>query len=358
MRCDEYDQLIEDPTGFLYNVWLPRVARPLSAMGAPTTCEHNLALVKGILAMNQFLAELGVQERRLREEAGTVPAIAGMLRAPLDILADKLRGYVGLVEDLCERPRQVLAACEALMPHLAHFAMATADPHKLVPLGFWMHRGCVPFVSFDQFHNYFWATLKPIVEQLWAHGHQTLFYAEGNWNHHLAAFAELPERSIVFHIDQTAPEEAQRVLGDRFCLSGGIPNLLLARGSTEQVRQHCARILRTIARDGGYILDASAIVQNDARVENLRAMTDAVGEFGVYSRGHAVAPPLARPREPAAPVQTSEPIGLHPPGTCVPWSQVRSSIGAIPGDEAICCDVWNRIDSMANMFIWTLFLVF
>ena len=29
MQPDEYDQLIEDPTGFLYNVWLPRVAAPV-----------------------------------------------------------------------------------------------------------------------------------------------------------------------------------------------------------------------------------------------------------------------------------------------------------------------------------------
>ena len=26
MHADEYDQLIEDPTGFLFNVWLPRVS--------------------------------------------------------------------------------------------------------------------------------------------------------------------------------------------------------------------------------------------------------------------------------------------------------------------------------------------
>ncbi|NIO00381.1 MAG: hypothetical protein GTO49_36585, partial [Anaerolineae bacterium] len=26
MKADEYDQLIEDPTAFLYNVWLPRVS--------------------------------------------------------------------------------------------------------------------------------------------------------------------------------------------------------------------------------------------------------------------------------------------------------------------------------------------
>jgi hypothetical protein len=29
-------------------------------------------------------------------------------------------------------------------------------------------------------------------------------------------------------------------------------------------------------------MDASAIVQNDAKVENIRAMTEAAHEFGVY----------------------------------------------------------------------------
>ena len=33
MRSDEYDQLIADPTGFLYNVWLPRVADDVVPIG-------------------------------------------------------------------------------------------------------------------------------------------------------------------------------------------------------------------------------------------------------------------------------------------------------------------------------------
>ena len=45
MKPDEYDALIDDPTGYLYNVWFPRVAEPLSAVGAPVTFEHNLALL-------------------------------------------------------------------------------------------------------------------------------------------------------------------------------------------------------------------------------------------------------------------------------------------------------------------------
>src|SRR5512135_3500003 len=33
MRPDEYDQLIEDPTGFLWNVWFPRVSAEVPAPG-------------------------------------------------------------------------------------------------------------------------------------------------------------------------------------------------------------------------------------------------------------------------------------------------------------------------------------
>ncbi len=44
----------------------------------------------------------------MRTECGTVSAICGMLKAPLDILADKLRGYIGLVLDLKESPEKVL----------------------------------------------------------------------------------------------------------------------------------------------------------------------------------------------------------------------------------------------------------
>ena len=33
MKEDEYDQLIDDPTAFLYNVWLPRVSTEIVAAG-------------------------------------------------------------------------------------------------------------------------------------------------------------------------------------------------------------------------------------------------------------------------------------------------------------------------------------
>ena len=165
-----------------------------------------------------------------------------------------------------------------------------------MPIGYWMHRGGVPFVSPEVFQNIYWATVKPIIEELWADGCQTLFYAEGKWDRHLESFAELPAASIVYHVDQGDIFQTHRVLGEKFCLSGGIPNYLLGIGTPEQVRQYCKKVIEGVAGNGGYVMDAGAIIQNDARVENIRAMTEATREFGVYSAGHSrVATPPPRP---------------------------------------------------------------
>lgn len=354
MREDEYDALIADPTTFLLETWLPRVAADVVPPGAPNTARNNLSFLKGGMAMLQYFMAFGEQNRRLREECGTVSAIAGILKAPFDILADKLRGYVGLTMDMLTQPDKVLKACEALAPHLLHVARTSADPLKQVPIGFWMHRGCVPFVTPAQFRSHYWPTLKPIIEELWKEGRRTLFYAEGDWSAHLDSFAELPEGSIVYHVDRGDIFEAHRKLGDRFCLSGGIPNVLLSYGSPDEVRQYCRKVLDGVARNGGYILDASAIMQDDTDPDNLRAMTDFAREYGVYSQGHSETPPVPEPSPPSAGLPYT---GL-PPGVCIPWETRRAELGSISGDEAILKRVWEQIDALGNMYIWQVLLSF
>ena len=282
MQPDEYDAFIEDVTGWLFNVWLPRVSDDVTDIGQPTTLRNNMSFLKGGMAMLQYFTGFGGQIQRLRTESGTVSAISGILKAPLDILADKFRGYMGLAMDLRERRDKVIKACEALMPHLTHVALSGADPDKNVPVTIWMHRGCVPFVSFDDFNEIYWPTLKPIILELWKNGHQTLFYAEGSWDHHLDKFAELPDGCIVYHVDKGDIFEVHKKLGHKFCLSGGIPNTLLGYKKPQDVRDYCKKVIDEVAQDGGYILDAEAIVQNDTKIENMKAMTDFTREYGVY----------------------------------------------------------------------------
>lgn len=357
MKADEYDALTEDPTGFLFNVWLPRASADVVPLGAPVTHRHNMSFLKGGLAMLQYFSAFGPQNAKLRSECGTVSAISGILKAPLDILADKLRGYVGLAKDLRQQPKKVQAACETLMPHLLHVALSGADPDRNVPVGLWMHRGCVPFVRPEHFDRYYWPTLKPIVEELWSRGHQTLFYAEGNWGAHLERFAELPAGSIVYHVDRGDIFETHRKLGGKFCLSGGVPNTRLSYGSPDEVRACCREIIDRVAGDGGYIMDASAIIQNDARVENMRALTDATREYGVYSSAAYVPQPHG-PSSVTTEALLNKSAAQTRPGVCVPWEQKRREYPDIPGDADLVRAIWEQIDALGHMYIWHCLLSF
>ena len=366
MREDEYDALIADPTAFLYNTWLPRVSTEVSRIGEASTYRNNLSLVKGAMAMLSYFYAFGPQIARLRAECGTVSAIAGIFKAPLDIIADKMRGYVGLTMDLHTQPHKVLAACEALMPHLCHVGLTTADPARLVPIGFWMHRGCVPFINPRQFDSHYWPTLKPIIQEFWKHGHQTLFYAEGKWRHHFEAFRELPERSIVFHCDQDDIFEVHRKLHDKFALSGGVPNTLLSFGKPDEVRAFCRRVIEEVAAPGGYIMDAGAIMQDDTCIENLRVLTQTTHEYGVYPAGTYRSPVPTPPCDlPDSVADRNAVVGLparpHPgarPGVCFPWEQRVLDLPEITGSPELIRKIWEDIDAFGNLYIWQLLLSF
>ena len=282
MREDEYDALIADPTGFLADRWLPRVTHTVKGPGEANTFDNNMTLLSGMAAMKNYFNAYGPHVGRMRTETGTPNAISGILKAPFDILADKLRGYKALCMDMFMRPEKVEAACEALAPHLLYIAKRTSDPTKTLPVTVWLHRGCVPFVSPKQFERFFWPMLKYIIEELWKDGIQTLFYAEGEWNQNLKQIKQLPEKSIIYHVDRGDIFEVHREVGEKFCISGGVPNDLLAFGTQDEVRECVRKIIEGVGRDGGYICDASAIMQDDTKIENLRAMCDAAREFGEY----------------------------------------------------------------------------
>ena len=92
----------------------------------------------------------------------------------------------------------------------------------------------------------------------------------------------LPAGSIVFHVDQDDVFEVHKKIGHKFCINGGIPNYLLAYETPDQVRKFCKKVIDEVAVDGGYIMDASAIMQNEASIENVKAMTEFTRDYGVY----------------------------------------------------------------------------
>lgn len=280
MKAEEYDRFIEDPNEFVMNVWLPRTSRYMVQPGETNTWKNNLAWLKNGIAIQQYFAKLDANVVRMKDEAGTVSCLAGSLKAPFDILADKFRGFRGIAYDIRRYPDKVLQATEAVAPHMAWNCIAGGDPDKKVPASHWMHRGATGFFSQEVFEKFYWPSLKMVTEQIWEAGLQTIYYAEGTWAKNLKFFRELPEQSIIFHCDKDDIYEVKKVLGDKFAISGGVQNDLLSFGEPADVKKRVKQLIQDFGPDGGYILDAEAIMQQDVKVENFIAMGEACEEYG------------------------------------------------------------------------------
>ena len=362
MRDDEYDELIDDPTAFLYNKWFPRVTKSIGRLDKDGSMyENNFSLVKGAMALWEYRLMGARHVQNMRDKTQTPPPFCGTFKAPFDIIGDKMRGYLGLTMDMYEQPDKVLKACEALMPYLCNVSLRLSDPDSNLPIAFWLHRGCKPFVSEGVFESHYWSTAKPIIEEFYRHKKQTLFYAEGAWHCHFDEIKKLPEKSIIYHADKDDIFEANKALGDKFCLSGGIPNTLLSFGKREDVAEFCKRVISEVAGDGGYLMDASAIMQNDTKVENFMEMMRVCREFGVYEDSDwdgKLRAPLGDANPDSVFGMRGREKEIEAASYRTPWSQKRGDYGEIPGDEALCERVWNDIEKLETMFIRQMLLCF
>ena len=346
LRFDEYEEFIDDPTGFLFTKWFPRYTTRLAIPGEPVTFDHNATLISGALAFGNYMHAFGPAADKLKYESGVVNATAGVIKAPFDLLTDKFRGYLNMTRDTIKHPEMVRKACEALMPHILTNALAGADPDKKVPITIWAHRGCVPYFNRKTFDEIFWPTLKPVFEEVIAKGYQILFYSEGNWEAHYDALLELPAGSIIYHFDKGDPVRAAKAFKGHFAISGGLPYDVLAHGTTGDVRREMKELFSVMKPEGGYILDCSALMLSDINPENIKVAVDYTMEHGVYSQSSA-----AIKRE--TPVAHGIPKGKRPAGSVRTWEEESSGYACLSGDTELVKRSWQENDLSAYRYLWT-----
>lgn len=345
LHFSEYEEFTADPTAFLVNKWFARATTRVSEAGKPVSFDHNTALMSGALAYANYMNAFGPASYRLKYESGLVSANAGMIKAPLDILMDKFRGYIGCIEDCMDSPDTVLKACEALIPHIVANALGGADPNKEVPITIWAHRGCVPFINPEIFEKIYWPTLKPVFEEIISKGYQILFYGEGNWEAHYDTLRELPAGSIIYHLDKGSIEKAA-TLKDRFAISGGLDYNVLALGSEDDVRKYMKKLFEYMKPGGGYILDATALLLSDIKPENLRAAVDYTMEHGVYSQSSPA------PARGVAPGHSFN-LGKRPPNVVRPWEIESSCYRNLCGNTELVKNTWEGLDAALYNYLWT-----
>ncbi len=300
MKAEEYDEFIYDPSHFMATKWLPRSFKALEGFagfppmrlmmwfgwtGLLTTFanpEVQQALQNAIEAgkqLSEWFASLGQYTQEIKQK-GFPLAYGALSWPPFDIIGDTLRGTRGIMSDMIRRPDKLLKALEITTQLCIEYGSAAAGAD--LPLTWiWMHKGSEGFMSDEQYATFYWPFLKRAIEGLVEKGCIVVIYCEGNDTPRLKYFVDVPKGKVVYHFATMDMAKAKEMLHGIAAISGNVPNRLLLTGTPDDVRAYCKWLIDTVGKDGGYIMDTSALL-DEAKPENVKAMFEFTREYGVY----------------------------------------------------------------------------
>jgi hypothetical protein len=279
MKVEDYPKFIADPMRYIFEEMMPQRSLEL---GKPWP-RNAVALAKGALAFGMYLATLGGAFARWAQQYGTPPLLGGISDPPMDFLSDHYRGFQGIMLDIKRHPDEVIAACEAMYPLALRMAITSfGGPPAPFPLVFLpLH---VPtYLRPVDFERFYWPTFSRLVNDLAQAGYKCLLFLEGDWEPHFPFLAQLPKGHVVGMLERKIIE-AKKAIGDVICLAGGLDTDLLGYGSPEECVARAKEVIDACAPGGGFILGGgkALLSPNDAKPENLAAVTKFVQEYGVY----------------------------------------------------------------------------
>jgi hypothetical protein len=300
MKPEEYEAFLADPSDFMVRRYWPRVFSALKGLEklAPLRDMHSYSgLVAGTLAFGlpevkealdaltkagEESAKVLVYQRRFKDKAkeeGFPLEFGASANAPFDELGDYFRGTRGIMLDMYRRPDMVLRACERFLPFILEKAAAAAhvsgNPRVFIPL----HKGADGYMSREQFLRFYWPTLHELMLTLIDRGLIPCPFIEGDYTSRLDIIKDIPAGKACYTFEATDMEQAKKVLGGRVCIRGNVPGSLLVAGTPDDVKRYCRKLIGTVGRDGGFILDTSTSL-DDAKPENVRAMFETAGVYG------------------------------------------------------------------------------
>jgi hypothetical protein len=302
MTADEYDALINDPSGFFSHVYLPRVFGALEPwrmlpflpgileiygvaynfipFGLPPVQAAYKALFEAGAEALKWAGAVGGLEGELAS-LGFPQALAGFTKAPFDVIGDTLRGTKGIMLDIHRHPDKLLEAMEAITPLMINMGVGGAQmqgkPIVFMPL----HKGADGFLSDEQFKKFYWPSLRKVIMGLVDEGCIPFPAAEGFWNTRLQVIQDIPKGKTVWMIDESDMAKVKETLGKNACLLGNVSSATLILSTPEEVKEYAKHLIETAGKGGGFIMSNGAFF-DDAKPENLKAMVEFTKEYGVY----------------------------------------------------------------------------
>jgi uroporphyrinogen-III decarboxylase len=303
MKAEEYDHFLLDPSDFMMRKYWPRICGSLKGleklapihsiityyMGipfgfAPFSFSEVIEALETIKKAGQESMRIATYSRAFTEkakEAGFPMQFGAFTQAPYDTLGDFFRGTKGIMLDMYRRPETLIKTCEKLLPFMLEIAVnatkASGNPRVFIPI----HKGLDGFMSLEQFRRFYWPTLRELMIALISEGLNPCPLWEGDCTSRLEVIKDIPPGKACYAFEATDMVKAKKVLKGKVCIRGNVPLSVLATATPEDVRQHCKRLIDTVGKDGGYIMDSSTGL-DDAKPKNVRAMFEFTKEYGVY----------------------------------------------------------------------------
>ena len=299
MKAEEYQDLIDDPTGYFMSIYFPRIFGSLKSLAKmpllppvneipcvppaaiPFGTEAVQSTLKTLMAAGNETGKWITAVRRINRSVmgkGYPAFSGGFTKAPFDVIGDTLRGTLGVMMDIYRHPEELMEACERLTPFMVKSGVASCKAAGHIMPFIPLHKGADGFMSDEQFRKFYWPTLRKLIIGLVDEGCVPQLFAEGAYNQRLETICDVPKGKTVWWFDLTDMDRAKKTVGQVACIAGNVPLSLLCTATTDDVKAYCKNLMNVAGKDGGFIFSTGAGMQG-AKTENVKAMIDFAKQY-------------------------------------------------------------------------------
>lgn len=265
MDREEYPLFLGDPARFIEKTAVPRLYE--TPLNDALVREKAKVYYQSILEENRSFVELGKMGYDVRNLV--------LIGAPLDMLADFLRGTKGLLTDLHSDPHWVMEACQVMVEltfrqvevYKRYFGMKDV----LLPLHL------PTLLGRKDYLNYYHPTYQLLLEGLLEGGYRVLVMVEGNVDRFIDLMNETDHPDLLLHFESTDLKQCvEKLKGKKTRFSGFYPTHLLRYAGMEECLDAARLMKETLGETDNFVFATNKVLLSgdDTKVENVKSVYD------------------------------------------------------------------------------------
>ncbi|MBN2568620.1 MAG: hypothetical protein JXB42_04220 [Deltaproteobacteria bacterium] len=303
-KADEfYDAFLDDPSDFMWRVYLPRVCGSLEPLKKLPPFSTWFGYYLGIVGNVSIFALPEIAEaldtlKKAGEEAfkwrthisaetreiasmGFPEIVGGHSAAPFDVVGDWFRGTRGIMLDMYRHPDKLIKVMEKLVPIQVSMGANLSKRMGKPVVMLMLHKGLDSFMSDEQFKTFYWPTLRKVMVGLMDEGLIPMPLFEGAYTSRLEIIKDIPRGKAIYWFEKVDIYKAKEILGNTVCFRGNVPGLLLKVGTPQEIKDYVKELIDVVGKNGGLMVDCD-IWFDEAKHENVKTMVEFTKEYGRY----------------------------------------------------------------------------